>query len=399
MINLAMSKQKLHKKIISATMVVTMVFGVSFGFFQSPFVVQADEFDEQIAELRAANEQNQAELELLELQAQDIQVTIEQLQNRVYELQAKIRANEATRDDLKKQIIEAEAELERKKELLADNIRAIYVEGDISTLEMLASSQNLSEFLDKQEYRNVIQDQIKVTLDKINELKALLTQQKQNVENLIKEDTALQAQITTQKEQQAYLLNLNVQEQADFNSQIESNKEKIEELRQQQILANLALFGGGVQPGVPGGGGYPWGNAYCYHTGSVDGYCWNYDWYFNGGAWDSWGYGFRNCTSWVAYKLALDGKEGISYLGNANQWPGRAAARGFEVSWGSGAQPGDAAVNPNGYYGHVMYVEAVTPDGKVVVSDYNRMGDGFYRGPDSGNANILDQSSLVFIHF
>lgn len=223
--------------------------------------------------------------------------------------------------------------------------------------------------------------------------------QKKSVEGLIQEQTELQQQISADKAEQQRLLNLNEAQRNAFDADIKANKEKIDELRQQQIIANLALFGGGVQPGIPGGGGYPWGNAYCVHTGQVGGPCYNYDWYFNGGAWDSWGYGFRNCTSWVAYKLAMDGKAGISYLGNANEWPSRAAARGFEVDYGHGAKAGDAVVNPAGFYGHVMYVEAVLPDGRIVVSDYNRGGDGYYRGPDSGNAGVVSQSGLVFIHF
>jgi surface antigen len=46
-----------------------------------------------------------------------------------------------------------------------------------------------------------------------------------------------------------------------------------------------------------------------------------------------------------------------------------------------------------------MYVEAVFEDGRVVVSDYNRAGDGLYRGPEGGSAAVLNQSSLVFVHF
>jgi surface antigen len=398
MIKKVMKKQKLKNKVLAISMVAVLSISSFIGFVNSP-LANADRFDQQIAELRADNEDNQAEIADLELGAQDLQATVTKLQNRVVELQTKINKNEAKRDQIKKEIVAAEAELVRKKALLGENIRAIYLEGEITTLEMLASSEDLSEFLDKEEYRNSIQDQIKIMLDRINELKANLIQQKKNIENLIKEDTSLKSEIAEQKAQQTYLLNLNQQEQYEFNSQIANNQEKIEELRQEQIISNLALFGGGVQPGIPGGGGYSWGNAYCVHTGSADGACWNYDWYFNGGAWDSWGYGFRNCTSWVGYKLAMDGKEGISNLGNANQWPGRAAARGYDVKYGSGAKAGDAAVNTAGYYGHVMYVEAVTDDGRVVVSDYNRTGDGYYRGPDTGNAGVLDQSSLVFISF
>lgn len=373
---------------------------VSVMLFSSvaPQLAQADEFDQKIQALREQNKENKQELEDLALQADDLQTTISKLQRQVNELEAKISANQKKRDLLKKEIKKAERELAEQKDLLSQNIRAIYLEGDITTLEMLASSPDLSEFLDKQEYRNVIQDRIKSTLDQINLLKAKLAKQKKDTENLIAEDSALQKEVASQRAEQSRLLGLNKSEQASFNNKIANNREKIEELRQQQIIANLAMFGGGVQPGVAGGGGYPWGNAYCVHTGNVGGSCFNYDWYFNGGAWDSWGYGFRNCTSWVAFKLAAAGKTGISNLGNAAQWPGNAKARGHKVSYGSGARVGDAAVNPNGYYGHVMYVEAVSGN-KVVVSDYNRAGDGLYRGPDSGNANVLNQSGLVFIHF
>jgi peptidoglycan DL-endopeptidase CwlO len=399
MINPLMQKQKLKNRTVTMFMAIVLTFGTAFGIVNSNYA-RADEFDRKIKALRQANDQNQAELEKLESQAYDLQTTINKLQGQVNALQDKIVKNQAKRNELKKEISLAEADLERKKDLLEQNIRAIYIEGEISTLEMLASSQDLSEFLDQQEYRNAIQDQIKIMLDKINELKAQLTKQKLHVENLIKEDTQLKEEIASNKARQSYLLGLNKVEQTKFNSDIEANKKRIEELRREQILANIALFGGGgIQPGVAGGGGYPWGNAYCVHTGNVGGPCYNYDWYFRGGAWDSWGYGFRNCTSWVGYKLAMDGKQSISYLGNANQWPSRAAARGHKVKYGGGAKAGDAAVNPNGYYGHVMYVEAVTGDNRVIVSDYNRGGEGYYRGPDTGNAGVLNQSGLIFIEF
>lgn len=398
-----MLKQKLTKikrfttlkRTASLSALVLLMFVSTFA---SSFV-NADRFDEQINNLRKDNAVKQAELDSLEVEAKSLQETINALQTKINALQEQINTNQAKRNELLKEIAKAQKELDYQKNLLGQNIRSMYLEGEISTLEMLASSKDLSEFLDKQEYRNAVQDKIKVTLDKINALKAKLNEEKNNVERLLKEQESLQAQIASQKATQDRLLGFNQSQQDSFNSQIASNQKKITELRRQQILENIRLFGGGTQPGIPGGGGYPWGNAYCVHTGKVGGDCYNYDWYFNGNPWDAWGYGYRNCTSWVAYKLAMDGKHGFTYLGNAAQWPGGASARGISVTYGSGARAGDAAVNPNGFYGHVMYVEAVLGDGRVVVSDYNRMGDGLYRGPDGGNAGVLSQSSLVFIHF
>ena len=391
---------RMKKNLLSSYNLHISVLVVCLVFLSStlaPTFVIADQFDEKIQKLREENEAKQNEIEDLEQEAYSLQDTIAALGRKIAAVESKISKNTNRYKKLLKDISAAEAELAKQKNLLGQNIKAMYLEGEISTIEMLASSNDLSDFLDKQQYREAVKDKIKSTLDRINILKQQLKKEKTEVERLLKEQKQLREQTRSQRAEQSRLLNLNAAEQAEFENEIANNKEKIEELRQQQILENIKLFGsGGV--GIPGGGGYPWGNAYCVHTGQVGGACYNYDWYFNGSPRDTWGYGYRNCTSWVAYKLALAGKSGFSYLGNAAQWPSGAAARGISVSYGSGAQVGDAAVNPNGYYGHVMYVEAVSGN-TVVVSDYNRMGDGLYRGPDGGSAGVVSQSGLVFIHF
>lgn len=374
------------------------VLVLAFGFVASvcvPFA-KADRFDSQIQQLKNENSQKEQKVNALQIEAGSLQETIAKLQNQIAGLQSQIRDNQAKNEKLQKDIEAAQLELEKQKKLLGENIRAMYLEGQISTLEMLASSKDLSEYIDREQYRESVKTKIKTTLDKVAQLKAQLKKQKEDVERLIREQEALKSQVASQQAEQQKLLGFNQSQQNNFNAEISANKDKIAELKRQQVLENVRLFGGAgsVQAGVPGGGGYPWGNAYCVYTNQVGGYCSNYDWYFNGGPWDPWGYGYRNCTSWVAYKLASDNKVGFTYLGNAANWPSAAAARGFQVSYGSGAQVGDAAVNPNGYYGHVMYVEAVNNDGTVMISDYNRMGDGLYRGP-----SIINQSGLVFIHF
>lgn len=382
------------KKLGTKTTLLFASFLIMAGSFSTYSLVFADRFQEQINQLSAENAQKQNQVQALQVEADSLQGVIAGLQAQIDGLQKQITDNQAKSEALKVKIAEAEAELQRQRDILGQNIKAMYLEGDISTLEMLASSNDLSAFVDKQQYRNSVQDKIKTTLDKITALKLALNSQKEEVERLIKEQTVIQQQIATQKAEQNRLLNFNQAEQAAYNDQIKGNKEKIADLKRQQVLENIRLFGGGNQAGIPGGGGYPWGNAYCVHTGQVGGACYNYDWYFNGRAWDPWGMGYRNCTSWVAYKLAADGKTGFTYLGNANQWPSGAAARGFQVEYGKGARVGDAAVNTRGYYGHIMYVEAVLGDGRIVVSDYNRAGDGLYRG-----SSVVSESSLVYIHF
>lgn len=83
-----------------------------------------------------------------------------------------------------------------------------------------------------------------------------------------------------------------------------------------------------------------------------------------------------------------------SGLGHAKLWDDRAPSYGYAVS--SAPRVGSAAVSNNGYYGHVMYVEAVNADGSIVVSDYNRAGTGKY---DMNTLSASTASNLRYVYF
>lgn len=361
-------------------------------FVLSP--VLADRFQQQINELQGENSQTQAEVNALKVEANGLEATISALQQQINGLQAEINANEAKKADLENQIKAAEDELLKQKKILGENIKQIYYDDQLSTLEVLASSSDLSEFVDKQEYRNVLSDKIKETLDKIISLKHQLKAQKEEVERLLKEKQVLQDQVLAQKSEQNRLLGLNQGQQAQKNQEIKENFTKIADLKRQQAIENAKLFGG--TGGQLGGGGYPWGYAKCYHTGEVEGWCPNYDWAVNGSIynWQTGGYGYRNCTDWVSYRVRITGRHVPSGLGNANTWDDRAPSYGYTVS--GTPREGAAAVSNSGYYGHVMYVESVNSDGSIVVSDYNRAGTGKY---DMTHLSASSASSLRYVYF
>lgn len=363
------------------------------GFVVAP-LVSADRFQGQINELQADNSQNQQTVQTLKVEADGLQATISALQVQINGLQSEINANEAKKAALEQEIRLAEEELAKQKNLLGQNIKAMYLEGEITTLEMLASSQNLSEFVDKQQYRTSVQEKIKTTLDKVTMLKLQLKGQKEEVERLLKEKEALQQQILAQRSEQQRLLGLNQGQQSAVNREIKENFARIAELKRQQAIENARLFGG--SGGVLGGGGYPWGHAKCIHTGQVEGPCSNYDWAVSGSIWNwsTGGYGYRNCTDWVSYRIRSTGRNVPSGLGNANTWDDRAPAYGYTVS--STPRAGAAAVSNSGFYGHVMYVEAVNGDGSIVVSDYNRAGTGKY---DMNQISAATASNLRYVYF
>lgn len=357
-------------------------------------IVGAQSLQQQINDLQTENNQTKSQINALKIEAASYQETINLLQAQINQYQAEIDQRQAESERIKAEIVIAEAELARQKDLLGQNIKAMYLEGDISTIEMLATSKNLSDFFDKQQYREVVKNKIKTTVDKVTTLKAELQSKKEQVELIIKQQQELRAAADIQRAEQARLLGFNKSQQAEFNAQMKDNQAKINELKRQQAIENARLFGG--SGGQLGGGGYPWGYAPCVHTGQVEGPCYNYDWGIGGNPWNwqTGGYGYRNCTDWVAYRVRVAGGYVPAGLGNAKTWDDRAPSYGYVVS--STPREGAAAVSNSGFYGHVMYVEAVNGDGSIVVSDYNRAGTGKY---DMNELSASTASNLRYVYF
>jgi surface antigen/peptidoglycan hydrolase CwlO-like protein len=384
----ANSKLRNFKALSVAVVLAMLVVGA--GVYTG--IAQADKFDEKIDQLQDQNSGYQNQVQELTAEAESYQDAINKLESQINGLQQQIVANQKASDKLAAEIKAKEAELAYQKDVLGQSIKAMYLEGQMSLVEMLAASRDISDFVNKEVSRNAVQNKIKTLVDEITQLKITLEQKQRELDARIKDQKNQQAELNAAQDEQAQLLSYTVDQKAAFNAKISKNKNKIADLYRQQALENIRRFGG--SGGQLGGGGYPWGYAKCIHTGQVDGWCPNYDWAVGGSVynWTTGGYGFRNCTDWVSYRVGVQtGRYVPSGLGNARQWDDRAPGYGFTVS--STPRDGAAAVSNYGYYGHVMYVEKVNGDGTITVSDYNRAGTGKY------DVNVISPSGLVFVYF
>jgi surface antigen len=154
-------------------------------------------------------------------------------------------------------------------------------------------------------------------------------------------------------------------------------------------------------------GNYPYASAVCEFAAAGGPYCANpadpagdlYDWgYWQDGVFDfadRWGYEYRNCTSYVAWRLAASHVNAKLFrdLGNAAEWLGGVRDKaGVVINHTPSA--GSVAVWESGLYGHVAWVDSVR-HGTVTVSDYNYAGTGSYA------ERRLDRADgpLAYIHF
>jgi peptidoglycan DL-endopeptidase CwlO len=311
-------------------------------------------------------------------EATSYQDAINNLQAQIDAIRAALADNQAKQVEVQRQIIEAQAKIDQQKAYLSESVKVMYIDGQLSSIEQLASSRNLSDYIDKEEYRTSVQNKIDEMIKEIAALQLKLQGQKQDLDVLIANQKQQNDQLAAAQSQQQQMLAYNESQQAAYNQQISSNNGKIAELRRQQVIANSRFLGGTAGTGSPCGGGYParWCNL------PMDAVI------------DTWGMYNRECVSYTAFRVAASGRY-MPYwggIGNANQWDDNARRAGIPVD--QSPRVGDVAVSNAGYYGHVMYVEGVNGDGTINISQYNAGFDGLY----SVRYN-LPVGNLVFIHF
>jgi peptidoglycan hydrolase CwlO-like protein/surface antigen len=337
--------------------------------------VRADQFDEQIRALQSQNDSNQAASSQLAAQASSYQDAINKLQAQISALQAAIVANQQKSEELKNQIIQAQADLDQQKKVLGENIKAMYLEGKTSTLEMLASSKNLSDFVDREQSRNAVQSKVKDTMAKITALQQQLKNQQEQLQQLIKDQQSQNAQLGSAEAQQQQMLAYTEGQKSAFDQQTRSNNSQISSLRAQQAAANARL-GGRAIAGDPGHGGYPSNLDNAAQDSIID----------------PWGMYNRECVSYTAWK-AYQTFGHMPYwggVGNANQWP--ADARNYGIPTGTVPRVHSVAISMGGAYGHAMWVEAVSGN-TIYVSQYNYDLAGHY------SEMSINGSGLTYIYF
>jgi surface antigen/predicted nuclease with TOPRIM domain len=351
------------------------------GLVSGAAIVHADQYSHQIEVLQSDSSARQGKVDGLETQASSYQDQINRYQSQISSIEAAISENQAKQTDLQNRIEADQKKLDLQKAYLRGVIRTLYVDGQLSTIEELATSKNLNEYVDKEEYRITIQNNVDSTIKEIAALQKQLKEQKAELDDLIASQQRQYSRLSESKSKQQELLSYNQSQQSAFNRVIAKNSARIEELRRLQRAANATFSVGAVGSGPTCGGGYParWCNV---PQDSVL---------------DTWGMYNRECVSYAAFRVAASGRFmpgwGWSAQGNANQWDDNARAAGIPMSFGSGARAGDVAIKDSQPYGHAMYVDSVNGDGTINISQYNVNLDGRY------STNTISQAGLYFIHF
>lgn len=381
------------KSALVATAVV-MVMATPLAIMQK---VHADMYDDQINALQQQANQYQAQADAKQKQANTLANKLASLAKQKEAIQTQVNLSQAKYNKLQKQIKDTEKKIADNKDALGTTMADLYVDGTISPLEMLASSKNIGDYVDKQTYQTSIRDTLSSTIKEIQDLKASLEKDKASVKVVLDRQKAQRNSLAAVEGQKQALLAKTKGEEAAYQKQVSSAQSKIASIsaQQQSYYQSLVSSGISADSGVvgsfqyanlsPSNGGTGLGGGYPY--AAVD------------GGPDEWGLYTRECVSYVAWALANRFHKYVANFqgqGNAYQWPSSAAAYSGAVRVDN-PQPGDAVILPAdaGFapIGHAMIVESVSGGGWVHVSQFNMYGNHGYSTMD------IKTSGVIFLRF
>lgn len=330
----------------------------------------ASELRNQAASLQQAINENNAKAKELSTQADSLKRTVDDLNIQINQATAQIELIDVKLAQLQVELDKAQEELERQKGLLKASMRTLYKRGGVSTVELLVGSDSFSEFINDQEYLERLKVGIQDSTEKVIELKQQIQAQQDEQKSLKLQQEGQRTILQENRSKQASLLAETQGQEARYRERTRDLITQQKEINRQLLLQSRVVVGSGS-------GGYPYVSAVCAVTGQVNGDCWDYEWIYNGGGRrDPWGYYYRNCTSWAAWRSAYNGKELPSGLGNGGDWGYRAPA--FGIARGKEPRVGALASFSTGGYGHVVYVEEVLGGNQIRISEFNFIADGVY---------------------
>lgn len=215
---------------------------------------RVDELEEQKQQLEQQTEEFNSQLQFVNEELSNTVVEISELTQSIYDKQTEIEELTAKSEQLSSQIEKVQNELNNatenyntQKDLLEKRLVAMYEMGDTSYLDLLLNSEGISSFLSNYYYISEI-----ATTD--SELLAIVREQKQNIENLMKTLQESEKQLNEAKSElekatiaisnMVIIKNQRVQtlseEELTLQQQVEQYQSQIQEVESEIRLLSLA---------------------------------------------------------------------------------------------------------------------------------------------------------------
>jgi murein DD-endopeptidase MepM/ murein hydrolase activator NlpD len=245
-------KNRFKKAAICAVVIILLLAAVVSGAYAD--AAGTDQLQKQLEELKTQAKEIQSHLNQISSEKQNVQTKISSINAQIANLKEQINIIDQQREILdsarsllesqffekeahigqmteeiaekEKQIAEKEEEYKAQYELSKDRIRAIYMSGGYSALDVIFGSGDSSDlsFYDKMEYMKAISDRDKEILESLVKIQGKITEEKEDIEvkmDLVEEEKAEIEWQEKQKEEDKKALDLKRQEREVAERQLE----------------------------------------------------------------------------------------------------------------------------------------------------------------------------------
>lgn len=302
---------------------------------------------EQEASAKAAEAQNTAN---------EYQAKVNQLQVEITSMEANIAESEAYAKELQEKIDATQAKLTEQQTALAELLIQIHFDTKSDSITILAGSNSISDFAEKQSRANTLKTQINVSAQEIKHTKEQLEADRAHVIEILESQQAMKEALDRSKAEQQSIVDKYAGDSAAYSEEAKAAREAQIAAQKQYIADHPELYQSYNGPIYTGDNTYRW-QADCPQR--QDDYGTSIDGRAVGGY-------VCECVSYVGWKAYELYGLYLSW-GNANTWDDVARSKGI-----ADHTPAPNTIGQNdGGLGHVFWVESVNADGSILISEYN----------------------------
>lgn len=208
--------------VLSAIIIALGAFALTDIWRDTSVVSQSERVQDQIDAIERQIEGSRREIARLEGVAQDLQAAVASIQAQEDELQLEIRRSQLEKEKLDLGIEQTEDEIAANQTIFGSAAADIYIADTVTPIELLAGSQTVGDFIDKQEYRASLRDQLQRTIQEIRVSQRKLQDQRQEVEETLAQLESQREQLVAKRAEQTRLLQQTQGEEAQYRQMITS---------------------------------------------------------------------------------------------------------------------------------------------------------------------------------
>lgn len=251
-----MNQPKVFIRILLSLLLVLAMPGMLLAQSSSDLQSRIDQLNREIAA-------NQAALHEISDQANTLQAKVDAINAEIAGLQKQIDLANLQIAQTQAKIIETIQQLEKQKRIMFENARVLYKLGTPTTIEILASSDNFSDFINRQEYLATVKENVNKAAREITALKDQLEAKQKELEDYVKQQEIQRAIMASKRDEQANLLAQTRGEEARYQAIVAEQKRQRQEAENalQAFLSagrfvNLGPVSQGNSIGVVGNTGF-----------------------------------------------------------------------------------------------------------------------------------------------